>query len=335
MDTLSGVGLGGRRFTDLFNLPMDGSPVGNDQFFVRTGVPISYQNRFPWKIRIGDTLRSPYFIDVSEIQSLERPQGVCVLECAGNDPGGRFGLLSAAEWDGASIQDILETIEKRSKIPNSTSRILISGVDDHAPDGVSVPGASWIFTPEQLVSSGAFLATRMNSEPLSPENGHPVRLIIPGWYGCACIKWIDRIFWVKENATATAHMQDYAERTHQTGIPALAKEFRPAVMAMAALPVRIEKWKVADGILYRVVGLLWGGDNADEDLQIRTGEEKWDDVEFAVKRRSTSGWSVWTYLWLPERPGDFTIRLRPKNSTIKSIRLESGYYSRTCRIDQV
>src|SRR5204862_7518096 len=104
----------------------------------------------------------------------------------------------------------------------------------------------------------ALLATGMNGAPLPPDHGFPVRLIVPGWYGCACIKWIDRIDLVAADAPATTQMREFARRTHQNGEPALAREFTPAVIDQAAMPVRVEKW-LADGrIAYRVIGVMWG-----------------------------------------------------------------------------
>jgi DMSO/TMAO reductase YedYZ molybdopterin-dependent catalytic subunit len=93
------------------------------------------------------------------------------------------------------------------------SRVLVAGFDDHSqPSQASVAGASWIFTFEQLTRAGAFLATHMNGAPLALDHGAPVRLFVPGWYGCACIKWVNEIRLVGENEPATSQMQEFAAR---------------------------------------------------------------------------------------------------------------------------
>ena len=99
----------------------------------------------------------------------------------------------------------------------------------------------------------------MNDGDLPPEHGAPVRLIVPNWYGCSCIKWVSRIDLVGDEEPATSQMREFAARTHQRGMPALARDYEPAVIDLAALPVRVERWRVDDRLVYRVVGIRWGG----------------------------------------------------------------------------
>ena len=99
----------------------------------------------------------------------------------------------------------------------------------------------------------------MNRKPLTKDHGAPIRLIVPGWYGCACIKWVNKITLVDETAEATSQMQEFAVRTGQQGVPKLPRDYKPATIDQAAMPTRIEKWLVNDRIDYRVNGILWGG----------------------------------------------------------------------------
>src|SRR6266581_3266602 len=111
-------------------------------------------------------------------------------------------------------------------------RILVSGMDDDVdPAQTSIPGASWIFTRDDLAR--ALLAMRMNGAPLPRDHGLPARLIVPGWYGCACIKWVNRLELVAEDAPATSQMREFASRTHQPSEPggtppAVARDYIPA-----------------------------------------------------------------------------------------------------------
>src|SRR5438876_10787090 len=54
-------------------------------------------------------------------------------------------------------------------------------------------------------------------------------------------------------------MQEFATRTHQQGVAELAKDYRPAPIDQAVMPIRVEKWLGHGKIKYRVVGILWGG----------------------------------------------------------------------------
>ena len=113
-----------------------------------------------------------------------------LLECSGNARELRFGLLSVADWAGIPIREIIKLAQPTSK----AKAILVNGFDDDSnlPRSVaplyqphSWPTCSWIFTFDQLVEAGAFLATEMNGAPLPKDQGAPVRLVVPGWYGCS------------------------------------------------------------------------------------------------------------------------------------------------------
>ena len=122
-------------------------------------------------------------------------------------------------------------------LPQAT-RVLVSGFDRYSQSqpGASTPGASWIFTVAELEKAGALLATGMNGVPLGLDHGFPIRLMVPNWYGCACIKWVDAITLVDDDAPATSQMREFASRTHQDGVPALARDYKPATMDQAAMP---------------------------------------------------------------------------------------------------
>jgi DMSO/TMAO reductase YedYZ molybdopterin-dependent catalytic subunit len=96
----------------------------------------------------------------------------------------------------------------------------------------------------------------MNGKPLTKDHGAPVRLIVPGWYGCACIKWVNEITLVDDGAAATSQMQEFAGRTQQMGVPKLVRDYQPARIEQVAMPTRIEKWMIDERIVYRVTGIL-------------------------------------------------------------------------------
>jgi hypothetical protein len=130
-------------------------------------------------------------------------------------------------------------------------------------------------------------------------------------------------------------MQEYAARTQQDGVPALAREYRPAIIEQTAMPIRVEKWLVDGKIRYRVVGILWGGSKLVKVLAIRFNpEEDYVPVE-RFEQGSNDPWSFWTHIWLPKEPGTYLIRLAVKEPVIQARRLDSGYYVRSVEIDEV
>ena len=209
--------------------------------------------------------------------------GVLRVSSACNPPATAAAKMAA--WSGVPLTEILAEARRQS----SATRVLVSGFDRYAnPSVSSTPGASWVFTWQDMKSAKAFLATQMNGEPLTRDHGAPVRLVVPGWYGCTCIKWVDTITLVDDGAEATSQMQEYASRTAQKGTPRLAREYQPARIEQAAMPIRVEKWQVSDNIIYRVVGIAWGGSRPAPGLQIRFNpEEDFVPVEMAVAEGTT------------------------------------------------
>jgi len=253
------------------------------------------------------------------------------MECSGNARATRFGMISVADWAGAPISAVIE-----SEAKPRTEHVIISGFDDYPKSSMtSVPGAEWMFTLSQLKASKAFLATEMNGQALSRDHGRPVRLVVPGWYGCTCIKWVNVVTFTDENAAATSQMQEFAARTHQQGTPKLARDYRPATIDQAAMPIRVEKWLVRGKIKYRVVGILWGGSQLVKTLEIRFNpEEDYMRVD-DFSHTTNDPWSFWSHAWTPKTVGTYMIRLRVTDPIIETKRLDSGYYVRTVEVREI
>lgn len=330
---LLGEGLDARLFTDLSTLTPETLLVPNERFFVRTAAPETLPSHDAWRIDVTGRVRRPHSLTVADLQSQVAPAGTHVIECSGNVALENYGLISTARWDGVPLTTIID----RAQPSDGAYRILVSGFDDETrPARTSVRGASWIFSRGDLEAARAFLALRMNGEPLPRDHGAPVRLIVPGWYGCACIKWVNRIELVIDQARPTPQMREFAQRTHQNGQPALARDFLPATIDLAATAVRVEKWMTGDRIAYRVVGIVWGGTTPTNALQIRfKASQSWIPIEDCPLPASTSTWSLWTHWWRPETPGRYDIVVRCSDPSIRTRRLDVFFYIRSVDIEEV
>jgi DMSO/TMAO reductase YedYZ molybdopterin-dependent catalytic subunit len=335
-----GAGLDGRLFTDLSTLAPLGSTdaaapaTPTERFFVRTTAPSSLPpagRRSAWRVTVGGLVREPVELGPDALDRMIAPTRRSLIECAGNGNTAAYGLMSVADWEGVPLPAILDHVRPTS----GAYRVLVSGLDDETTTSrTSIPGASWVFSRDDLQQ--AVLAVRMNGAPLPPDHGAPVRLVVPNWYGCACIKWVDRIELVPDDAPPTSQMVEYSGRTHQAGFPKLARDYAPAVMDVAAMPVRVERWSVDGRVVYRVVGIVWGGTKPTRALAIRfkTGQP-WTAVESCPLPGSTLTWSVWTHTWKPDAPGRYDLVLKVTDPSIRTRRLDLFYYVRTVDIDEV
>jgi len=341
LESTVGAGLGKRRALDLSTLAPGAGLTPPDEFFIRTGCPERLPPTASWKVRVHGLVEAPLEVPIEELRREVVPVGVHLLECAGNSRAAHFGFISAASWTGVKLERVLA----RARPQRAVSQVLVSGFDEHAtPDPGSVPGASWIFGLDQIRDAGAFLATEMNGAPLAPDHGYPLRLVVPGWYGCTAIKWVNEITLVDAEAPATDQMREYAGRTHQEPAgprdrqlmeagrrpegPRLARDFQPATLDPAALPVRVERIASREGqVSYRVVGILWGGRVRPRALGIRFNP----DLSFApVEEIGGAGgpWEVWSHGFHPPGPGRYRIELTVKDPGVRTRRLDMGFYAR-------
>jgi DMSO/TMAO reductase YedYZ molybdopterin-dependent catalytic subunit len=332
LDTPLGTELDARLYTDLSDITPENLVTPIEKFYIRTRASELLENEKPWKIRIGGLAEKSVNFTLEDLKTIVKPAGAHLMECAGNARSTRFGLLSVADWAGAPVSEVLGVARPN---PQAT-RVMISGFDRYAiKSSSSIPGADWIFTLDQLESSNAFLATEMNGQALPKDHGAPIRLVVPGWYGCTCIKWVNAITLVDEDIEATSQMQEYAGRTHQQGIPRLARDYQPASIDQCAMPIKVEKWLVEGKIKYRVAGILWGGSRPVNVLEIRFNPEE-DYVRVDnFKQTVNDPWSFWTHGWTPKNPGTYMLRLRVKDRAVTTKRLDSGYYARSVEITEV
>jgi DMSO/TMAO reductase YedYZ molybdopterin-dependent catalytic subunit len=334
LESTIGAGLGKRRALDLSTLTPGSLLISPERFFVRTGCPDRLPPTDRWKVQVHGLVERPVEVEVEALKREAAPMGAHLLECAGNSRAAHFGLMSAARWGGVPLERVLARV---GRLPRAT-RVLVSGFDEHkVQDPGSVPGASWIFGLDQIREAGAFLATEMNGGPLSPDHGYPLRLVVPGWYGCTAIKWVNEIVLVDDEAPATDHMQEYAARTHQNPVgPRLARDFQPATIDPAALPVRVERLSAGGGtISYRIVGIVWGGRAPVRHLSIRLTP----DAAFAPVEEVGSGdartWGLWSHRFPPPAPGRYRIELAVKDAAVRTRRLDVGFYAREIEIARV
>jgi DMSO/TMAO reductase YedYZ molybdopterin-dependent catalytic subunit len=332
MDTAFGSELDGRLFTSLSDLNEKNLVTPTERFYVRTRASKILPEPANWTIRVDGLVAAPRKLLISDVQASVKRLGLQLMECAGNTRAAHFGMISVGDWEGIRFSEILADAKPKS----AATQVLVSGFDRYVGNSVtSTPGASWIFGLDELARSKAFLATQMNGRPLSRDHGAPVRLVVPGWYGCTCIKWVEQISLVDESAESTSQMLEYATRTQQIGSPAIAKDFLPARIDHAAMPVRVEKWQVGGKLRYRLVGILWGGAESVRTLGIRFNPEEEYVPVGALATPQTGPWTLWSHDWSPIAKGTYTIRLAITDPPAHPKRLESGYYARSVEITEV
>ena len=331
-----GVGLDARLDTDLSLLEPNNLITPNELAYIRTEMPAAAAEaaaKGPWILEAGGLIAQPAMVKLDDLSKPSRRMGPHLFECSGNGANRHFGLMSVAEWDGVPLADVVA----RLKPSKDATGVLVSGFDHIGQNSPrSIVGASWVFPLADLDKLGAFLAIRMNGVPVPADHGKPVRLAVPGWYGCSWIKWVNEIRLVGPDEPATSQMVEFAARTHQSEPHKYARDYAPADIQTAATPIRVEKRKGPNGLEYRIVGIVWGGTKPVDRLQIRFGNDQpFTPFPVCPVPKTHSMWSLWEYRWKPAKPGVYDIALEVADQSVPQRRLKSLYYMRQVKIDEV
>jgi DMSO/TMAO reductase YedYZ molybdopterin-dependent catalytic subunit len=179
-----------------------------EEFYVRnhypTPTPVQNQALDPrnWKLRIhGASVERPLEISYEDLLGMPSKTIVATMECHGNGrtlfweqggfsgeqvAGGNWvmGAVGQAEWQYVSMADIFARVGIR---PNARTVLFWSGID--GPDmGRPMPYADVVALQHDMG-----ICYAMNGNPLTPDHGAPVRVVVPGWGGTASIKWVTEI----------------------------------------------------------------------------------------------------------------------------------------------
>lgn len=247
----------------------------------------------PRSVMFDGRVEMPFAIAADELRSLPARSLVVTLEGAGNGrafidppvPGEqwRLGAVGTAEWTGVPLSALLA----RAKPLPDAKELVFKGADRGEPKGF---GRSIAFerslTVEQATRGDALLAYAMNGQPLTPDHGAPVRLVVPGAYGMASVKWLEHVS-VVANEFAGFFQRD---RYVIDGKPLGPIEPRAVVVE----PAEDAHLDLGENLIR---GYAWSGRESIAGVDVSTdGGRTWRAAKLAPAI-SAFAWREWHYQW--------------------------------------
>jgi DMSO/TMAO reductase YedYZ molybdopterin-dependent catalytic subunit len=160
------------------------------------------------------------------------------------------------------------------------------------------------------------LCYEMNGEPLSVSHGAPVRLVVPGWFGIAWVKWLSRIEVLDRRIMSKYMARDYVTlRAEERGEAKLWRETSIGPMLVKSMTARALRLK--DGTI-RICGAAWGDGTPLARVEVKIDEGPWQNALLDRKNRSRYCWTFWTYDWKNPAPGEHTIVSRATDAEGRS-----------------
>ena len=145
-----------------------------------------------YRLQVTGLVERPITLTLDELKARPKVEPTTVFECSGNSRGLVHGMVGNATWAGAALMPLLAEVR-----PTADSReVYFWGADTGTEE---IRGQEYeqnfarSMSLEHVNETGPILAYEMNGEPLPAAHGFPVRLIVPGWYGIAQVKWLERI----------------------------------------------------------------------------------------------------------------------------------------------
>jgi DMSO/TMAO reductase YedYZ molybdopterin-dependent catalytic subunit len=283
-------------------------------FFVRNHFDVPALDTATWRLRVEGRVERPLTLTWEELAAMPERTVFATVECAGN--GRSFlrqpvagvqwgaGAIGHAEWTGVPLRSVLQ----RAGVRSEAVEVLFEGADRGSePDHPAPMNFARSLPLAKALDPDTLLVLRMNGELLDPNHGYPLRLFVPGWYGVAAVKWLQRIelihyafkgYFQNVKYTVRRRIHDAAE-TVMVGAMAVKSEIiRPAAGATFGVGTN------------RVFGVAWAGEEAVARVEVSVdGGGSWRDAELLGPRARYS-WALWEYLWEVAQPGAHALMAR-------------------------
>ena len=269
-----------------------------------------------WSLAVDGLVSEPLSLSYADIVELPQRTLVVTMECAGNnrtdlDPpvkGNQFdgGAISTAIWTGVSLRDVLE----RAGIRDGAVEVFFEGIDSGrgAPDQPIVPYQRSL-PMEVALHPDTVLAYLMNSEELPADHGHPLRLVVPGWYGMASVKWLSKITVLDHSFVGFFQTDRYIMETEDGGMEPLTS------MVVKSLISSPRHGQFFDARPHQVTGLAWSGAGSVTQVEVSDDfGESWRPAQLGGLNHQYA-WQQWGITWHPKSPGHHTLMARATDET--------------------
>ncbi len=270
----------------------------NELFYLRSHSSPPTFDADTWRLTVKGV--SEVALSLADLQAMSDVSATVTMECAGNGrsgmnphPGGTpwdLGAASTTEVTGVPLAVVLAGVG----VDDGTVEVLFTGADG----GEVEPGRFETYRRSLAVGAAldprVLIAWAMGGEPLVPAHGAPVRLVVPGWYGMASVKWLTEIETIAEPFSGYYQDVKYVydgEDGLADGTPVTTARVRSLVTAPA------------DGDLIsgevEVLGTAWSGEGAISSVEVSVdGGASWQYAELTSPKSPDTA-TLWKLAWAP------------------------------------
>jgi len=239
------------------------------------------------------------------LRARPRQEVTFTIECSGNTGLPWFtGGIGNATWAGTPLAPVLQEagiLDGGIEVVfwgSDSGIVMVRGSNFREPFGRGMSLAD-AMSPDNL------LCYEMNGAPLPTNHGFPLRLIAPGWYGIANVKWLRRIEILNTRLENRFMGRDYVTiREEQVGGTTLSRFTSVGRALLKSAPAKV----TSNAGTYQIMGAAWGAPIARVDVRIDGGP--WQPATIEPREGDGFAWTLWSLEWSKPSPGVHAITSR-------------------------
>jgi sulfane dehydrogenase subunit SoxC len=270
-----------------------------------------------WRLTVSGRVGRELTLSLDDLRARPALTLPVTFECAGN---GRAQLephvasqpwvaeaVGTGSWTGIPVRTLLDEAE----LMDDAREVLFAGLD-RGVDGEVEQDYERSLTLEEARRDGVILAFALNGEPLPPQHGFPLRLVVPGWYGMTNVKWLRGITVLSEPFAGyqQAHAYRLRARDDEEGTP-VTRMMPRALMLPPGVPDFFTRRRlVSAGSEVGLEGRAWSGWAPIARVEVSMdGGSSWEPAELG-EAPGPFAWVAWSLPWTPPVAGDYELSSR-------------------------
>jgi DMSO/TMAO reductase YedYZ molybdopterin-dependent catalytic subunit len=259
-----------------------------------------------FRLKITGLFDRPKSLSLDDLRKMRRTELVAGFECSGNRRPLQ-GLCSNGRWTGVSLKTVLD----QAGVKPSAKEFVFFGAD-HGEEEVEFRTQKYkvdqqfgrSLPREKALSAEPLLVYALNGEPLTRHQGSPLRLLVPGWYGVANVKWLSQI-----HAQEDEYLGKYQARWYRTLRGETVdgqvqwKESAITRMQLKSFIARVTK----DGSACKVMGVVLNDGTPIKSVEVKVDDGPWQPATLDPSTKDKYSWKLFTYTWTGAAPGEHTL----------------------------
>lgn len=273
-----------------------------NQFYVVQHYGQPQLNAEAHRIRISGMVDNELSISLADLRSLPKVEITAAFECGGNNQGIYHGLIGNALWGGCRLRDILNT----ASIQNGGTEIVFYGADrgiENIRDTDVEQSFARALHINEAMQDDIIIAYEMNGEPLPIFHGAPVRLLVPGWYGVANVKWLEQIH-VQDRRFAGKYMaRDYVTLSRRD----IGGELRWEERLVTRIQLKSAITRVSkQGNTHNIMGFVLNDGTPIRSVEVKIDNGPWQAAEI-LPGATRYSWKLFNFAWDNASTGEHSI----------------------------